>query len=149
MPASKTCAHATQTLRQTGASGRTAVRTARILLVEDEPVTAEVFSRALRRSGHEVRVAKDGLAAMAALRDASWDLVVLDLGLPTLPGIEVLRRLRGSDLTNLPVVVMSGHGPAWLPAAASLLAPGTWLEKPLRPRDLEQAIGALLEAKAR
>ena len=114
--------------------------TARVLLVEDEQVTAEVFARALQRRGHEVRVAKDGMQALHALRDFEPDVVVLDLGLPTVPGIEVLRKLRQSHEDKIPVVIVSGAGEGAVPSAGELMEPGRWLEKPLRPRDLVQAV---------
>src|SRR5262249_61802518 len=65
---------------------------ARILLVEDEPVTAEVYARALDNDGHTVHVVRDGIQALHALRDRDHDLVVLRLGLPTMPGAARLRR---------------------------------------------------------
>ena len=115
----------------------------RILLVEDEPVTAEVFARALRSDGHEVRVARDGLQALHALRNKRSDIVVLDLGLPTVPGIEVLRRLRHGDDPDLPVIIVSGAPARAMPDAQPLIEPGCWLEKPLRPRDLVEAVRRL------
>lgn len=116
---------------------------ARVLLVEDDPVTAEVFARALQRAGHDVRVARDGNQALHALRDEAPDLVVLDLGLPTVPGVEVLRRLREGDNKNLPVVVVSGSSPHSLRAAPELISPGCWLEKPVRPAELVTAVDDL------
>lgn len=116
---------------------------ARVLLVEDDPVTAEVFARALQRAGHEVRVAADGNQALHALRDQAPDVVVLDLGLPTVPGIEVLRRLRAGDRGDLPVIVVSGSSARSLRSAEALVAPGLWLEKPLRPNELVAAVDDL------
>ncbi|MEC7584457.1 MAG: response regulator [Planctomycetota bacterium] len=123
--------------------GRRPTHVARVLVVEDEPVTAEVFARTLRKNGYEVCIACDGLQALRVLRDKQPDLMVLDLGLPTLPGIEVLRRLRNSDEPNLPVIVVSGAPARALPNAAPLVQPGVWLEKPLRPNDLLSAIRKL------
>lgn len=117
--------------------------TAKVLLVEDEPVTAEVFARALQRAGHEVRVATDGMRALHALRDAAPDVVVLDLGLPTMPGIEVLRRLRASEHRAVPVVVVSGTSMQVLKTGRELVEPGLWLEKPLRPLELVRAVESL------
>lgn len=117
--------------------------TARILLVEDEPVTAEVFARALHNDGNAVRVVRDGIQALHALRDEVPDLLVLDLGLPTLSGLEVLRRLREGAGPDLPVVVISGTPPNAVHGAAALLTPGRWLEKPLRPRELVAVVHEL------
>ncbi|MGE3171147.1 MAG: response regulator transcription factor [Planctomycetota bacterium] len=140
MPGSTIAPHAThsQPARQSLPPRRAA--TARVLLVEDDPVTAEVFARALQRNGHEVRIATDGNQALHALRDETPDLIVLDLGLPTVPGVEVLRRLREGDHRDLPVVVVSGASPQSLESARGLVEPGVWLEKPLRPRELVAAV---------
>lgn len=117
--------------------------TARILLVEDEPVTGEVFARVLSQDGFAVHAVRDGIQALHALRDASQDLIVLDLGLPTLSGIEVLRQLRAGPKATLPVVVISGASPRSLRSGLELLQPGVWLEKPVRPRELIAAVHAL------
>src|SRR5689334_10057273 len=89
---------------QLQASGGRTARSTSILLVEDEPVTAEVFARALLRDGHSVHVARDGLQAVHKLREHPPDLLVLDLGLPHLPGKEILERVRSGDSPNIPVI---------------------------------------------
>jgi DNA-binding response OmpR family regulator len=125
---------------------RTARRT-RVLVVEDEPVTAEVFARALQRDGHSVRVARDGNQAVHALRDHPPDLVVLDMNLPTLPGTEILLRLRGTRAgLTVPVVVVSGAERARTGIDEACLCPGRWLRKPVRPRDLVAAVRELFDA---
>lgn len=116
---------------------------ARILLVEDEPVTGEVFARVLQQDGFAVHAVRDGMQALHALRDEPPDLMVLDLGLPTLSGIEVLRKLRSGPLAAMPVVIISGASPRSLRAGIELLQPGVWLEKPVRPRELVAAVHAL------
>ncbi len=117
--------------------------TVRVLLVEDEPVTAQVFSRTLQKHGHQVRVAADGNRALHALRDDVPDLVVLDLGLPTVPGLEVLRRIRESVRPDLPVLVVSGAPARAYKSGRELVEPGAWLEKPVRPHELVAAVEAL------
>lgn len=116
---------------------------ARVLLVEDEPVTAEVFARALQAAGHQVRIVRDGMQALHALRDEAPEVVVLDLGLPTVPGLEVLRRLRSSEHRDVPVVVVSGAADRFGPDADGLFQPGLRLLKPLRPRELVAAVRSL------
>jgi two-component system OmpR family response regulator len=119
----------------------------RILVVEDEPVTAEVFALALQKDGHRVRIARDGNQAGHALRDHPPDLVVLDMGLPSVPGAELLRRLRaGEHGARVPVIVVSGSERALTAVDDELLRPGCWLKKPLRPRDLVAAVRTMLDA---
>lgn len=120
-------------------------RCTRVLVVEDEPLTAEVFAQALKQDGHRVRIAKDGNQAIHALRDHPPDLVVLDMGVPTVPGAEVLRRLRASLRgVTVPVVVVSGSDRAQTGIDDQLLAPGRWITKPVRPADLAAIVRELL-----
>ena len=117
---------------------------ARILLVEDEPVTLEVFSMALRKEGHHVTAARDGLQALRMLRDEHPNLIVLDLGLPNVPGCEVLRRLRAETGATTPVLVVSASHPTEHAVTDELLQPGRWLCKPLRPRELVAVVREFL-----
>jgi PAS domain S-box-containing protein len=83
----------------------------RILVVDDNVDAAETLSRLLRLSGHEVRVAHDGLAALAAAREMNPDVVLLDIGLPKLDGLEVARSLRArADGRRLLLVAITGFG---------------------------------------
>ena len=66
----------------------------RILLAEDDEMLADVIFRTLSQSAHLVDIARDGGAAVDALLSAEYDLLILDIGLPVLDGLEVLRRLR-------------------------------------------------------
>lgn len=65
-----------------------------VLVVEDEPTIAEVVARYLNRAGYRTRVAGDGVAALDAVGEEAPDLVVLDLMLPRIDGLEVTRRIR-------------------------------------------------------
>jgi DNA-binding response OmpR family regulator len=115
-------------------------RQTRVLLVEDEPLTAEVFARALARDGHRVDVARDGLQAMRRLHDHTPSLIVLDMNLPALSGAEVVRRLRADGHTTLPIIVVSGSSRAESDLGAAELRPGAWLTKPVKPRDLVRVV---------
>ena len=79
----------------------------RILVVDDEPAIARTLRINLSARGYEVELAGDGRSALDAVAAQRPDLVVLDLGLPDLDGVEVLRRLRERD--ELPVVVLSAR----------------------------------------
>lgn len=119
---------------------RVAARSTRILLVEDEPLTAEVFARALSRDGHVVEVAIDGLQALRRLRDRKPSLVVLDMSLPALSGADVVRRLRADGHDTLPIVVVSGSPRRGAGLGDAELWPGTWIEKPVKPRELVRIV---------
>jgi two-component system, OmpR family, KDP operon response regulator KdpE len=79
----------------------------KVLLVDDDTTLRRTLGIGLRAEGHEVLMAADGRTALQALREDRPDIVVLDLGLPDLSGIEVLRQLRGWSTT--PVVVLSAR----------------------------------------
>jgi two-component system OmpR family response regulator len=78
----------------------------RILLAEDDAMLADAISRALSQSAHTVDVARDGAQADAALATDSFDLAILDVGLPHFDGFEVLRRLRARR-SRVPVLILS------------------------------------------
>jgi DNA-binding response OmpR family regulator len=111
-------------------------RSTRVLLVEDEPLTAEVFARSLIRDGHVVDVARDGLQALRRLKERMPSLVVLDMSLPTMSGADVVRELRAAGHTDLPIVVVSGSERRDTRLTAAELWPGAWLCKPIKPREL-------------
>lgn len=84
----------------------------RVLVVDDDVDAANIFAELLVVLGHEVRVAYDGLSGLKI--DASWEphLVFLDLGLPTMDGYEVARRLRERRPIGRRIVALSGFGQA-------------------------------------
>ena len=81
--------------------------TGRVLVVEDDDEIADVLRRSLRQEGHEVRTATDGEQALEAAVDFVPDLVVLDLGLPSLDGVEVCRRLRAAS--DVPILILTAR----------------------------------------
>ncbi len=80
----------------------------RILLAEDDPMIADGLVRALRKSSYAVDHVKSGVEADTALASQRYDLLILDLGLPKLPGIEVLKRLRARK-NALPVLILTAQ----------------------------------------
>ena len=111
-----------------------------ILIVEDEPDTAEMFAEMMRLSGYRVLKSFGGAAAMGLLQKEHLDAVVLDLMMPDVSGLEVLRFLRRDPrLANIPVIVVSAKGlPSdikdGLDAGASM-----YLTKPVSFLDLKKA----------
>jgi two-component system, OmpR family, response regulator len=80
----------------------------RALVVDDEPMLADLLSMALRYDGWEVRSAATGIAGVRAAREFGPDVVLLDVMLPDIDGLEVLRRLRGSD-PDVPVLFLTAR----------------------------------------
>src|SRR5581483_9592936 len=77
----------------------------RILVVDDEPIVTEVVERYLLRDGYRVTLARDGEAGLAAARREAPDLIVLDLMLPKMDGLEVCRTLRRES--KVPIIILS------------------------------------------
>ena len=80
----------------------------RILVVDDEPQIARVLRTGLKTHGYDVRVAADGVSALETFDDWHPDLVVTDLAMPNLDGLELCRRLRA--VSQLPIIVLSVRG---------------------------------------
>jgi two-component system response regulator RegX3 len=80
----------------------------RVLVVDDEPALRDALSYALRQEGFEVEVREDGVSGLDAALEDSFDLVILDLMLPGLPGTEVCRRLRAES--PIPIVMLTAKG---------------------------------------
>ncbi len=81
--------------------------TGRVLVVEDDAAIADVLRRLLRQEGHEVRSAEDGVEALELAESFVPDLVILDLGLPKLDGVEVCRRLRAES--DAPILILTAR----------------------------------------
>jgi len=79
-----------------------------VLVVDDEPTIAEVVARYLQRAGYVAQIAPDGARAMDAVSALDPDLIVLDVKLPRIDGLEVMRRLRGEDRARPAVILLSG-----------------------------------------
>jgi two-component system response regulator MprA len=85
----------------------TAAASGRVLVVEDDEEIADVVRRALRQEGHQVRTAGDGVEALSVADEFVPDLVVLDLGLPRLDGVEVTERLRAES--DVPILILTAR----------------------------------------
>src|SRR3712207_2587215 len=83
------------------------VQAGRVLVVEDDDAIADVLRRTLRQEGHEVRSSGDGVGALRAAEQFAPDLVILDLGLPGLDGVEVCRRLRAES--DVPILILTAR----------------------------------------
>jgi DNA-binding response OmpR family regulator len=118
-------------------------RAARIMIVDDEPNIRLMFRTALEAAGHVVSEAPDGEAALAALRSAPADLVLLDLRMPLLDGMATLRRLRDEGSAT-PVVIVTAHGSVPDAVEAMKLGAVDFLQKPLSPETLRAEVAEVL-----
>jgi two-component system OmpR family response regulator len=115
----------------------------RILLVEDDRVLADALSRALVQSAHAVDVVSTGEEADHALAPGSYDLAILDIGLPGLSGLDVLKRLRGRKST-MPVLMLTAFDTLSDRVHGLDLGADDYLAKPFDLPELEARVRALL-----
>jgi DNA-binding response OmpR family regulator len=114
----------------------------RILLVEDEPTVAEVVDRYLRRDGYNISVSHDGVLAMEEYDRFQPDLVVLDVMLPGLDGIEICRRIRSRAST--PIIMLTARGDEVDKLVGLEIGADDYITKPFSPRELVARVKAVL-----
>ncbi len=118
----------------------------RVLVVDDDPTVAEVVRRYLERDGFVVESAADGVTSLAAAAARPPDLVVLDLGLPGLDGLEVCRQLRLSG--PVPIVVLTARGAETDRILGLELGADDYVTKPFSPRELVLRVHSVLRRAA-
>jgi len=113
-----------------------------ILVVDDEPKIVQLARDYLEHAGFGVLTAADGRAALDAVEQAAPDLVVLDLGLPHVDGLEVTRRLRGAG--GIPIVMLTARDDELDKLLGLELGADDYLTKPFSPRELVARVRAVL-----
>jgi len=122
-----------------------ATSTARVLVVEDDAEIADVLRRSLRQEGYEVRTSADGIDALDVAAGFVPDLVVLDLGLPRLDGVEVCRRLREDG--DVPILMLTARVETEDRVGGLDSGADDYLVKPFERQELLARIRALLRRR--
>jgi DNA-binding response OmpR family regulator len=115
----------------------------RVLLAEDDQAISEPLARALRREGYDVEVCEDGPGALESATGTPVDLVVLDLGLPGMDGLEVCRRLRNEG-SGVPVLVLTARADEVDTVVGLDAGADDYVTKPFRLAELLARVRALL-----
>ncbi|MBC7624271.1 MAG: sigma-54-dependent Fis family transcriptional regulator [Aeromicrobium sp.] len=115
-----------------------------ILVVDDEIGIRELLSEILKDEGYSVRVAENAAVARAARREARPDLVLLDIWMPDMDGISLLKEWAQSGQLTMPVVMMSGHGTIESAIEATRIGAFDFLEKPISLPKLVATVGKAL-----
>jgi two-component system, OmpR family, response regulator MprA len=120
-------------------------RPPRALVVEDDEDIADVLRRSLRLEGYDVRVAGDGVAALSAYEEHAPDVVVLDLGLPQLDGLDVARRLRADG--DVPILMLTARDAVESRVEGLDSGADDYLVKPFDRQELLARLRALLRRR--
>ena len=118
----------------------------RILIVDDEPNIRISLEGLLLDEGHAVASCPDGESALERTGRETFDAILLDVMLPGMSGLDVIRRIRKSD-PDAAVIMMSGHADTATAVAAVQAGARQFMEKPVDPQDLRHNIQLLLEGE--
>jgi DNA-binding response OmpR family regulator len=117
-----------------------------VLVVDDEPTVREVVAGYLRRDGHTVTEAADGTDAIDLVEREHFDLVVLDMMLPGVNGLDILRRIR--QLGDMPVIMLTARSEESDRVAGLELGADDYVVKPFSPRELAARVNGVLRRAA-
>jgi two-component system, OmpR family, response regulator ResD len=115
-----------------------------VLVVDDERTIGEVVCRYLDRAGYETSVALDGASALQKVDEQAPDLVVLDLMLPGIAGLEVMRRIRARDRSRTAIILLTAKGEETDRIIGLRLGADDYVVKPFSPAELVARVDAVL-----
>ena len=119
-----------------------------VMIVEDEPDAAELFAEMMRLNGYRVIKSYSSLPALGLIKQEKPDLILLDIMLPEISGLEILRSMRSNpDLASIPVVVVSARATPTDIQNGLAAGASTYLTKPVSYMDLINAVDGLIQGK--
>ncbi len=122
--------------------------TERILLVDDEAVNRELLEAILVQEGLEVELAADGATALAQATAHPPDLILLDILMPGMSGLEVCQQLKQAPVTGqVPIIMVTAVGQVATKEASLTSGADDFVTKPIRPEDLRARVGAMLKVR--
>jgi DNA-binding response OmpR family regulator len=120
-----------------------------VLIADDEPNIVVSLEFLMKREGHRVSVARDGDAALAAIREHRPDLVLLDVMMPGKTGFEVLAAVRGDEaFSAMKILMLSAKGRETDVAKGQALGADAYMTKPFSTRELADKVRAMLDGAA-
>ena len=120
----------------------------RVLIVDDEPVNLELLEAILAPDGYAIQWADDGMKALAAVAEQPPDLILLDLMMPGMSGLEACRRLKEAPATaGIPIIVVTAAGQVMTKEAAVTSGADDFLKKPAGAEDLRTRVAAMLKVR--
>jgi DNA-binding NtrC family response regulator len=121
--------------------------TLKILIVDDEPVMHKLLSSFIFELGHQSESTYNGPEALKAIEDQSFDLILTDVRMPGMDGLELLEKIHQSH-PQLPVVVITGHGDPTMSEKAKALGAYDFIIKPVSLVKFMQLVKEIVNAKA-
>ncbi len=122
------------------------MKKAKILVVDDEDIVRTSCSRTLTPGGFEVRLAKNGLEGIKMMGEEKFDIVLTDLKMPDMDGIEVLRRIK-ETWPDVEVIIITGYQTVDTAVKSIKLGAFDYIEKPFTPDALMNAVSKALDHK--
>lgn len=120
-----------------------------ILVVDDHEEIREALAEILEEEGHEVMQAVDGLDALEVIAETLPDVILLDIAMPGMDGLEVLRRLKDKpESANLPVIMVTAQGDRQNMVKAVQLGVRDYVTKPWEPGEVEMCVNWAIKAAA-
>ena len=120
----------------------------KVLVVDDEPGLVSLLKMWLESDGYEVHTASDGEGAVRKVRDNAYRVVLLDLKMPGMDGIECLKRLKAEGC-RADVVMVTGYGNVPTAVEAMKIGARDFIEKPFKPQDLQVMLEDILQRQSR
>ena len=121
---------------------------AKILIVEDDPTTVQLIEFLLKKNGFEVLIAYDGLEALEISKKEKADLILMDVMMPKMDGIEAIEKLKKDETTrDIPIVILSALGQEMDVMRGLQAGALSYIVKPFSPKELLDEVRAKLEKK--
>jgi CheY-like chemotaxis protein/HPt (histidine-containing phosphotransfer) domain-containing protein len=123
-----------------------ACRSLRVLLAEDNPVNQKLAKRLLEKWGHSCKVADDGLAALEALKSESFDVILMDIQMPELDGLQTTKRIRQEELqtgAHIPIIALTAHTAQNDREICLKAGMDNYVSKPIRQNELIKALASV------
>lgn len=120
-----------------------------VLVVDDEPMTRNLLRMILSHAGYAIYEAEDGLDALEKIKNHAPDLVILDVMMPVMDGIDVCRAVRGDAATaDLPIIMLSAYANSEAVEDSMKAGANKYLTKPISRKKLLEEVNALLATTA-
>jgi CheY-like chemotaxis protein len=122
----------------------------RVLIADDDPLMREMVATTLIRSGHQILTAENGNEALSMIEDEDFDVIIADIFMPEVTGIELLISIRAKNIEIPFICISGGDGDLFRPYAATMISLGaaSVLQKPFAPEQLLAAVGQIEFAEA-